>query len=170
MAIVLCLSGLMRSESTTTSTICKFLVYWVMKHERSSYHSRVHSIALVLSHRVKSNASDNTYCLHDYWAEAVLALVLAPFLAQAHDERPHRPAYRARLLGILVNCLGVLGRKANAFGHPFQLTRFSLPISGPLIFGQAASPSRQGKPDICTYAYIYIYIYICMYIYIYIYV
>ena len=27
---------------------------------------------------------------------------------------------------------GVLARKADAFGYPFQLTRFSFPISGPL--------------------------------------
>ena len=27
---------------------------------------------------------------------------------------------------------GVLARKADAFGYPFQLTHFSLPISGPL--------------------------------------
>ena len=35
-------------------------------------------------------------------------------------------------LTLLVNLGGVLARKAKAFGYPFQLTHFSLPISGPL--------------------------------------
>ena len=38
-----------------------------------------------------------------------------------------------RKLTGLVNLGGVLAQKADAFGSPFQLTQFSLPISGPLM-------------------------------------
>ena len=46
-----------------------------------------------------------------------------------------------------MNLGGVLARKADAFGYPFQLTHFSLPISGPLKRGGGRAGSSK---VVCT--------------------